>query len=586
VKIKNQIINYFIDLHIENPPKVFKFTLAMDHKIAKKIIEDKINVKISSKLLHIGYDNDSEIIYIINSENFNKEQIETGIQSVKYYLLKEHKNIKNYSPIYGSPFSSLRLRYIDNFGYVKQSIKDHFNHIIENLPVIEANLERMPSTINKLPAIYKNQNYYGGLIDSDFCKEISFIDEINTNGGKRTKEMNLLTIQTPFILINISNGVCNSFEEKEWAIISGYRDYLNNLGVTNKIDSFAPIYAAKRFMYLGWSFEEICNVFLDCITNFNELNLAASYLQEAKKQIQNKENYVYYIYIDKKIDLENNANFTFHYNEKYTIIESKVCIKKDLCEKIFHTLTAFTTRYDVNENKLQINKNKDNILSIIENLIKKKHNIKELHIEKNKTGDFSYRKISDYSWAKNCIINMCKNRNIDFEDVPVVVGPIEDLFGSGTQGGFMGEQQFKNNKIKTPYEIKKGVVISPPVIMVNSRTIPSYAAQTEVLIHEYSHKIFENQNPFYTHLYNKDPKLKESNPLKYWELYLTDEDEIIAHKEEIKFGLIAGKSIEEIIRDKIGGAINKNNYKLSYEIAIMFKKIIDEVVIDLGEKNE
>jgi hypothetical protein len=87
-------------------------------------------------------------------------------------------------------------------------------------------------------------------------------------------------------------------------------------------------------------------------------------------------------------------------------------------------------------------------------------------------------------------------------------------------------------------------------------------------------------------LYNKDPKLRDRDPRKYWDLYLGDKDEKLAHQEEIRFELQAGKSVDEIVRDKVGGAITKDSYKRTYITALTFKKMVDEVVQQMEEEHE
>jgi hypothetical protein len=118
--------------------------------------------------------------------------------------------------------------------------------------------------------------------------------------------------------------------------------------------------------------------------------------------------------------------------------------------------------------------------------------------------------------------------------------------------------------------------------------MPSYAKQTETLIHEYSHNLYNIMNPSHEHLYNKkqNKKLQDSNVVKYWELYLGDEDEKLAHKEEIKYQILSGLSVDEIIRDKIGGKIDSSSVKTNYPIALIFKKIVEEAIAEMDTMEE
>jgi hypothetical protein len=124
--------------------------------------------------------------------------------------------------------------------------------------------------------------------------------------------------------------------------------------------------------------------------------------------------------------------------------------------------------------------------------------------------------------------------------------------------------------------------------------MPSYAAQTTTLVHEYCHNLYSISNPDHEHLYNKDKKLK-SDDLKWWQLYFEDEDERQAHIEQIKLELVSGRSVDEIIRDKVSdavsevGAITLQNYKKNYPIALKFRELVEEAATQLQEeetKNE
>ena len=47
--------------------------------------------------------------------------------------------------------------------------------------------------------------------------------------------------------------------------------------------------------------------------------------------------------------------------------------------------------------------------------------------------------------------------------------------------------------------------------------------------------------------------------------------------------MISGKSVDEIVRDKVGGSITTDSYLRSYPIALQFKVLVDEVVKEIEE---
>jgi len=619
--IKNQIVSYFVDQ--SNPPKVFLSPVTMSSEVASEIIESETKTKLSGKkLLHVCFDRDSEMIYTPNAYRFTKDQIEPLLQAAKYNIQKQWGGYKRSPPIEGSPFSSLRVRSVKSFGYVYDSIREHFNNNIDNLVVIEANLSRMPQTAKQLPNIYKNnKNYSGGLVTND----VTFIDEIDLKGKTRDKPIRLLKVSSPFILIDISPAVEVTSTEKEWAVLSGYRDYVSDYKKEDEkndfISSFAPLYAAKRYLYMGWTFEEVCKVMLECVNNFGSLmkgvsDLIATADMLGKEGYDNHAKYPYYISfkvdpetfpLDLNVDNRNPIFSVENYNKEsgYVIIRSMAFVDSDLCFKILKSKSRpYIVKYNSGINKIDV-KVQDSIHKELLNKTDIPNNIKKMIMKEIQLDDVDFRSdkrsrsvslssnefcnvrmISDYHYANDHIELMCKDRNMEFQDIQVVVGPIEKIFGRGVQGGFMSKKQFEKSKLKAPFQIEKGLYVNPPIITVNSESMPSYASQTETLIHEYSHNLYSISNPFHEHLYNKDTGLKNKDPRKYWDLYLGDEDEELAHQEEIRFELISGKSVDEIVRDKIGGAITKENYKQAYITAITFKAMVDEVVKQMENKNE
>lgn len=647
MQIQNQIISYFVDPC--NPPRVFKSPATMNSDVAATIVKEEYGVAVSGKnLLHVCYDRDSQIIYLPNAYRFTKDQIEPLLLAAKYHIVKEWGNYKMTPPIEGSPFSSLRVRSVKSFGYVSDAIKSLHGNLQErgnegvvnspiqqlsdevkessrseiiDLPVIEANLARMPETVKQLPPIYKNnKNFSGGLITED----VTFIDEIDIKGKRRSNPIRLLTVKAPFILIDISPVVEVTTTEKEWAVLSGYRDFIaskqKDKDTIDIIDAFAPLYAAKRYMYLGWPFEEVCKVLLECVSSFPSLIVGIHRLMMASAALveegyRNPASHPYYMAfrVDSKtfpmkIDAEENLFFftVQHYDEKsgYIVIRSLAYIESDLCLKVLKAKSRpYIVTYNPTIEKIDVKVQegvhkeldiKTDIPARIKAMIEAevgKENLEFRCDQRSRSISLSsnqvchLRKISDYHYAKDHIQKMCDQRKMPFEDIQVVVGPIERIFGRGIQGGFMGKKEFEKSKLKTPYQIEKGLYVDPPIIAVNSESMPSYAAQTETLIHEYSHKLFSISNPDHEHLYNKDSKLRNRDPRKYWDLYLGDEDEKLAHQEEIRFELTSGKSVDEIVRDKVGGAITKESYKQTYITALKYKEMIDEVVAQMENKN-
>ena len=656
MKIRNQILNYFIATPVKGgTPIVFLSPVTMNAAVGKVLLEKQLakqskEKRIANKtLLHVCYDLDSGQIYVPNANEFKEDTLRPLLQAAKVRITKDFGSYKGTPAIDGSPFSSIRIRSLNSFGYAKKTVEEHFKGKVHtDIPVIEANLARMPTTAKLLPQTYhNNKNFVGGYIGPSIAQTITFFDEFDLQGKRRKKPINLLTQQTPFILIDISPAVKPTSTEKEWTVLSGYRDYLYDTETAQENEPYAPqdlnasahLYAAKRYMYLGWPFEEVCHLFLESVNDFGGLVKALGQLMEAANSLEaegynNPARIPYYYSF--KVDLKNfplrlesliekgnrldpNKQVEFFrivdYDKtnEHIIIESPVFMNSDICMNILKAKSRpLITHFNPAMNTIDV-KSQGGTLKEAERGRRQVPKIKALISHDLKTldpdreeGSFPnfrtderargvsladgnschLRKISDYYYAADFIKKMCEDRNLKFVDVDILVGPLDRIFGRGVQGGFMGPKQFEDNNIKVPYEIVKGISVTPPLISVNSGSMPSYAEQTETLIHEYSHNLFSITNPDHEHEYNKDPKLKDRDNLRYWDLYLSDPDERLAHKEEIKYELRSGKSVDEIIRNKVGGSIDIQNHAQNYPIALKFKELVEEAVLELEKEDE
>lgn len=633
MEIKNQILNYFVvPAPSGQEPSVFLSPVTMNSKVAKELLNKAFKNKVPSgtTLFHVCFDLDSKNLYLPNAQSFLQRQSIELVQFAKKAILKDFGVDTFNLIIFGSPFSSIRMRKVSSFDYAKHSVVSHFGaKNFEDLQVVEANLARMPKTTKSLPCYYhKHNNFVGGYIG----KDTTFIEELDIYGKPNKKEANLITVPAPFILIDISPTVNPVSTEKEWAVLSGYREYLAlSRKDLDEVQGFSDLYAAKQHLYLGWPFEEVCRLFMERVKTFWELVNGIQFLLKATESMEkdgykspSRHSYFYTFRVDLKNfplkidDIINAGMFgditpinsqvfgfkinTYDMKSGYITIQTPVYIPTDICMSVLKAKSRpFICIYNDTMKTIDV-KSQAGLLKELQMQTKQIEKIKKLVLAEaavttsefrsdERSRDVSLssqtvhlRNISDYYYACDHIKAMCKKRNMPFEDIVVLVGPLSKIFGSGTKGGFMAKKHFEKSKMKIPHQITKGIWVSPPLIAVDSESMPSYAKQTETLIHEYSHNLFNKQNPEYESLYHKDRQLKQKNPLKWWDLYFQDKDEQLAHKEEIKYELKAGTSVDEIIRDKVGGEINLSNAKLNYPIALKFKRIVQEAIKEIQEE--
>lgn len=644
--MKNRIINYFVGAPSKQTggmPRVFRSQVTIGSSVAINLLNKQLKNKgedpVRGNLLHVCYDVDSGLIYTPNAKRFPAHIIEPYLQAAKIKISEQYGGYASRPAIEGNPFASLRVRSIRSFPYASKMISKHYDgKLFTDVPVVEVNMARMPSTKKALPAIFNQKGYMGGYISPSFARSVTFYDEIDSEGKKKDTPNAVLRQETPFILINTERGTSKDEEaptatEKEGVVLSGYRDYLydiqeseNEKYIAEDINSFADLYSIKRQLYLGWSLEEVSLIFSGTVKNFPELIMFIQRLMAATDSLID-EGYPspasnpYYltfkidpasfpIKLDSVMDLESGRVDPFRqyeyfkiidYDMKtgYIIIESPVYIPPELCRGVLKAKTnPFIGKYNPIFNSID-SKGDDasyKSLTIEKRQLAKIKALVGREVPEDKEADLDYRigpeargqwatdpnifnikKVSEYLYATDYIEKMCEKTGEPFRDFDVIIGPIERFMGRGSQGGFIDEAGFKKQGLEVPHKLQEGLYMTPPCILINSVSMPSYAEQTETLVHEYRHYIYGRQNPNYEKGYGDMSNKKGDEHLREWDKYLSDPNERAAHKSEIEYALLLGKSVDEIIRDKVGGRITLDNYPIAMKFEDLVREVIDEI---------
>lgn len=646
--IKNEIVNYFVvpSFSKEGKHRIFKAPVTTDYENAKRMLQNQLKDKSLNinNLLHVCFDVNSRRVYVINPDIFTNKELKNLLQFAEYNITKEYGYFANTEEIYGSPFSLIRVRTLDTFPYVfdhvKKVFKDNVDNIIKDVIVIEANLLRMPLTVKTLPIEYKDaNNSFGGFISPKDIQTIKFIESFDVSGKEKKNPVLLMEQKTPFILINIAAKNLD-YTEKEQTVLYGLQDYIiynsskYNIDNERMIKQYSLISQIKHKIYLGWPFEEICNVFVNMfakdfikLMNISKVLMYACdmLVQEGHKNPASINYYMSFkvkknkfpysldtimkdgkIEQDKQIDLFRIIDYD-ESTEKI-VIESPIYISENICKSILMAESEpIITKYNQNLNIIEVKngntlKDKDDIdklksltifdikkafpeIDIKKTEIKTSIDAKTFSPEGSKYiagAIFDIRKLSDYYYAAEKIKNICKKNNVEFKDIDILIGPLEILFGKDIRGGFMGENEFRISKLKIPYKLSSNIYLSPPIIAIDNVTNPSYSKQLDIIIHEYSHNIFSIINPGHEAEYSKQMKLKKEDPKKWWFLYFNDPNERFAHIQQIKVLLESGLSVDEIIRDKVGGAVDTSNYA----IALKFKELVQEAIEELEKESK
>lgn len=605
--MNGKIVNYFVTSSLnDKDPYCFKSPITVNNKVALDLIKSQYkDYKIKAPLLHVCFDVSSQAIYVLNRNDFSQDQYDNLIAVAKYRVVKDYGSFKYIPIITGSPYSSFRIRDISDFSFA--------NKIITNpLPIIEVNLDRMPTVIKSLPPIYQQINdCMGGYVDRD----ISFVDEIDNEGRLRQEPIFLWNQKPPFVLINTSRSSNPSPVEKERIILNAHRVNMINTGqAVDDIDSQIDLYTIRSSLCLGWSFEEVSSVLLRGIKDFGELIAkiqrlllsVSSLIEDGYKDVSENNYYVTFefdpsfplklsnimdyskLMVKEEFQINGFRIVNIDVKNGFITIKTPVFLSPDICSNILKAkskvymyqynpvIKQIDVKTEICSNHIQHQK----VIGLIINDHKLDNNVK-VRENASSRGEwainpnvFNIKKVSDYLYCYNLIMEQCLRNKVPFRDLDVIIGPIEKLMGKGSQGGFMSEDSIKTSKTKFPIKVEDGIELMPPIIMINSVTEPSCIQQMSTLLHEYRHYVYSRVNRYCQSKYGRFDDKKGDNYLKQWYNYLSDPNEIEAHMEEIRFEFMVGKNEDEIIRDKIGGEITLSNYP----IAIKFKELVDRVV--------
>jgi len=638
MSLKNKIISYFVYL----PPnsinsKIFRspisvYSVRSIEKLKNQLIKEGFDIG-NVSLMHIVFDIGSGKIYVAGEENVLEQNRSLMLGKVKATITKDFGDKTFNDVIYASPFDTLRLRNIDDFAYARSAIGGHYQtNDFVNLPVVEANLSKMPITLSHLPANISAPGAKGGFVGTTFAEAIDFIEELD-NEGNNIKKKILLRQITPFILIN-TNNISNA-TDKDWIITYSYQKYIEQEAKSKEerdkgddLGQSISLYGIKRYLYLGWPFEMICYNFINTnkIDDFKGLisNMTLMYecvkslIREGYKNVAETPYYINFkvnpnsfpIRLESLLDYEKKTIKTqlqfpffkiidYYFETGDMIIETPIFIDDELCKKIFTPLSeVFISKYndvlkkiDVKTSEKSFDEMKDVQLEKIKvltnyDLHTQNKEIPEKYVFRCNASSvglhaliptiFSVRKLTDYIHATEEIKQYCKKENFTFSDINVVIGPIDILFGQSINGGFMDEEMFRFNNLPIPLQIDEDIYISPPVIFINSIKNPNYASHTDVLIHEYTHyvdRMTKSETLDFSH-YDMESEIEK------WKKYFDIPTERRSHKNQIKYKLKLGLSDDEIIVEKMGRNISVE----LYPVVLKFKELIEEARKELEEE--
>jgi hypothetical protein len=607
-KKANEYVNYYVfepDVPNGNPV-IMKAPLAMSSRVAKEQY-NKQRLKGGGKtydgsVMYVRLDLASGRLYLPEIKklgDMSQNMALMMLDAVKVAATKEFGDLAGSPPIAGDPSKVLRVRSINDFAASAKFIRAHLKEEslmdnFVNLPVVEANLSMMPDTLSGLPGHHDDVKSQGGYIGPEDAKAVVFMINEKTGGSVRSRQIHIQA--TPFILVNTSPEAKIGESDKERIVITGYKD-LSTRGVKSSLVSPVGKYTVKYLLYMGYSFKDLCRTFLAAsqIKDFGDLMQRGAYLLSAARDLK-KSGYtdpasekIYYCFkIDSSFPFKfklgmvgsrypeagQSELFTIvHYDaqKSFLIFKTPLLLSDDVCTKILNA-KDFVTRcsYDPSDKKIktdeppaQLQLQSKYTLSMITDDLRASGVILESENPKMEErhrieARFAKRKVSDYYQAHDLIKNLIKklstdNKKVEFNDMPVIVGPWEQLMN--IQGGYTSMRKIKEHKYPLPLQPIPGVdwYVMPPFIMIDDSTNPSVADQTHIIIHEYRHHINEQlgvESPTYDVL-SKSKDMEDA--IRKRLVYLNSPDERESHIEQMEYLLGIGWTKDDIVRHFMGG---------------------------------
>lgn len=586
------------------------------------------------KLLHVVLDMSSGRLYLPNNEG--KEGINSDpmllamYDSIRIKIEKLVDFLPLAAPINGDPFDTIRLRKVKDFHSVADFIKRQSKSVKQfekdvSLTVVEANLQQMPATFKALFSGRAGAESKQWLYIHD-GKVIDFIVREQTPTGP--KDVVIHQQKPPFILINTSPELNVSDANKERIVVTAYREYAA-AGLTDDPRSreSPQIQSYKYLMYIGWSLKELSLFALrnQEVPNFAALMHRSAYLYNAAKSLKadgypdpaaNPYYYSFEIGSDFPVAFKPEIGVdVFNYSRQpeifrivfydartsYITIKTPMYIPDDVVKKVFLPKSpVFVAQYDPTEKAIKTNSSSANLAG------KSKGTLNAITTDvSNVTGkpsvdipikerfltevQFERKHISDYPQAAEIIKDLCAKlgqkpdkesrsfpRNIQFDDLEVIVGPWKEV--AGFLGGYCNAKRMAD---KPAIEPIPGFKIYPPSILIDNRECPSVGDRTHVIIHEYRHHINAQlwiDSPIYDMSSNPNDTQGQQDEKRI--KYLQSTDERLAHKTQFKYMLAIGMSREQILRKMVGRKPKIQDIPVTKE----YLGIINEAAFELNSE--
>lgn len=522
-------------------------------------------------------------------------EIHQGLLAHIQMVVESHYGGLAKAPMINGEPSDLRIFRSSHFPNAWKFIQQALSNKAVDLPVVQANLSKMPDTQQALKMSPQAQ---GRFVGSNEIDQVQFIM------GKH-----LLHAQaTPFILINTSPEAMMTSAHKERIVITGYHTAMQQSnGDVALNEARSEFFHIEFLIYAGWSMGQLCDLLLGRVNAPQDLMDTATYLTLAAKHMATMgynditEPPLYYTF-----QANDNYNQGFwngpiqqmRFDNGWVLLRSNIVINNDLLRRLGAVPgTIVSAHYEIPTNTMvlssdpsQLAKNSPMVLSALQSMgandaIRNSSGLKDyrfsMKVASPNYQSFERRRVSDYPQVmeivKQALQRIEKQKGIEakFVDLEVITGPWASI--AGMAGGYLSRDAFLKK------EIWPGFFLAPPLILIDVKSSPTPADQANVLVHEYWHFIYDQILkgeivPYESPIAAGSPEER----VKRYHRYLQAPDEVLSHIQQIKYMLGLGMSKTEVIQALSGNTTGLNELP----VARQYSEFVDEALRQIEQERQ
>ena len=572
-----QLVHYYaIETEDKSKPKIFESLIPMPSSIALQKINERLKREkkrpYGGQILRVTYDLVGRQYYLPELDRISRvmdgSRISAMYDATKIQIERDYGDISYPSanqPIPAEPSSTFRVKKISHFPDSWAFIKKAFSTAkVKDLPVIEANLSIMPTTLASIKPTISGRK--GAYISPRSYSSVAFMIK-----NKDNTETMIYNQSTPFILIDISPQLKTSFPDRESTLLSAIKESLEDEFGEEKVGAMtgSQFYAIEIMMYQGWSVEEICRYMIsanntesaaEALTKGAHILLAAEGIQKSGFKNPAEKPYYYSFNYGARFPLKLAKTGLFEIlnldgNSNWVTIRSRIFLSDDVLRIHFdangevvrgHTDPKSTTFY-VNRDVTKLKTESPSCYWSVINVARSDTKNKDLNFKVATESEnlFQRKVVSMYPQAEEKLMKTCKRLNTTFEDIEIIVGPWQSTHLELT-AGFISREIIEKKGLKIPVEIIKGMYVYPPLIVIDTQDTPNVPDRTNFIIHEYQHYINLKTGAVPVDVSYNSAEIK-GNTERFIKDYLGDKNEQLAYISQAKDHLASGMSRDDVV---------------------------------------